>query len=194
MAKKSAPKADPAGTIIDSALALAVTRGWRYVTLQDIADRAAIPLAELQQVLPAKSALIGLMIRTIDERVLAAWEPAGDAETPRERLFDIFMTRFEQLIPFRDGIAALLSDSLCDPLAAARQFCNVRASIKRMLAAAQIPTAGPFGEMRTKGALVIYLSVFRIWLRDDSEDLSKTMAALDKALIKAEKISQRLPA
>ena len=37
--------------------------------------------------------------------------------------------------------------------------------------------------------MIIYAIVFRIWLNDDSIDLSKTMATLDSNLGKAESIA-----
>jgi len=38
------------------------------------------------------------------------------------------------------------------------------------------------GRLRVKGLSALYLSTLRVWFRDDSDDLSKTMAALDRGL------------
>ena len=53
---------------------------------------------------------------------------------------------------------------------------------------------------RSKGALIAYARAFASWMNDDSADLSKTMATLDKflktgekALHRAEKIAGMLP-
>ena len=47
--------------------------------------------------------------------------------------------------------------------------------------------------LRVKGLGVIYLMVFRVWLTDDTADLSRTMAALDSRLRQAEQFSNSLP-
>ena len=62
-----------------------------------------------------------------------------------------------------------------------------------MLEAAGIPSDGIAGALRVKGLGVIYLMVFRVWLTDDSADLSRTMAALDARLRQAEQFSNSLP-
>jgi hypothetical protein len=55
-----------------------------------------------------------------------------------------------------------------------------------MLEAAGLSTAGLRGRLRVRALAVLYLSVLRVFLRDDSEDLAKTMAALDRRLRQAE--------
>jgi hypothetical protein len=40
---------------------------------------------------------------------------------------------------------------------------------------------------------LIYLNTLRIWLRDDSEDASETMAALDKELQRVERLVKSCP-
>ena len=62
-----------------------------------------------------------------------------------------------------------------------------------MLEAAGIPSDGIAGALRVKGLAVIYLMVFKVWLTDDSADLSRTMAALDARLRQAEQFSNSLP-
>ena len=62
-----------------------------------------------------------------------------------------------------------------------------------MLEAAGIPSDGIAGVLRVKGLAVIYLMVFKVWLTDDSADLSRTMAALDARLRQAEQFSNSLP-
>ena len=55
-----------------------------------------------------------------------------------------------------------------------------------MLEVSGVSATGLRGRLRVKLLLGIYLSVLRIWLADDSPDLMKTMAALDRRLRQAE--------
>ncbi len=55
-----------------------------------------------------------------------------------------------------------------------------------MLEAAGLSSAGIRGRFRVRALAVLYLCVLRVFVRDDSEDLAKTMAALDRRLRQAE--------
>ena len=61
-----------------------------------------------------------------------------------------------------------------------------------MLQAAGVSTSGPRGEVRLRGLLAVWLWGVRAWERDESEDLSGTMAAVDAALQRAEQIASWL--
>lgn len=55
-----------------------------------------------------------------------------------------------------------------------------------MLDAVGVGTHGLRGELRVRGLVAVWLWTVRTWQRDDSADLSTTMAALDSALHRAE--------
>jgi hypothetical protein len=57
-----------------------------------------------------------------------------------------------------------------------------------MLDGAGIDTTGARGMMRVKGMLGVWLYTVRAWREDETEDLSPTMAALDRALQRAEQL------
>ena len=57
-----------------------------------------------------------------------------------------------------------------------------------MLGAAGLATGGFNGLLRSKGLTAVWLYALRAWERDDSADLSGTMAALDRALERAEQV------
>jgi hypothetical protein len=58
------------------------------------------------------------------------------------------------------------------------------------LETAGISASGLKGALRLKGLLAIYLAGLRAFASDESDDLSKTMAEIDKRLGQAEKISE----
>ena len=63
-----------------------------------------------------------------------------------------------------------------------------------MLEAAGLAAGGARGVLRIKGLALVYLASLRVWLKDESADKARTMAALDKQLRRAESLMQRLPA
>jgi hypothetical protein len=61
-----------------------------------------------------------------------------------------------------------------------------------MLEAAGLATGGVRGVLRIKGLALIYLATLRVWLRDESADKARTMAALDTQLRRTEALVLRL--
>ena len=177
--------------VIDAALALAAANGWRQLGLDQIAKEAGLSVAELRSVFPSKAAILAGFVRRTDERVLAGGgagsEDGGGAA--RDRLFDVLMRRFDVLQPDRSAVRVIIRDSLCDPLAVLCQGPMLLCSMASMLEAAGLSSAGLNGALRTKGLALVYLVALRAWLKDDSTDLAKTMAALDRGLRQAEKMA-----
>jgi len=62
----------------------------------------------------------------------------------------------------------------------------VRNSMRWMLEAAGVSASGWRGALRIRLLGLAYLSAFRVFLDDDSGDLTRTMAALDRALRRVE--------
>ncbi len=178
-------KADRPSHIVKTALALAANQGWRDTSLGDIAEAAKLPLGELLAIYPSKSAIIAAYSRRIDDAVLKGDDPDMAGEPPRDRLFDVMMRRFDALAPDRDAVRSIVSASLCDPVSAVCGAFILRRSMVMMLEAARISASGLSGVVRMKGLSAIYLSVLRVWLKDDSEDMASTMSALDRALRRA---------
>lgn len=183
------PKKDVKIKIVETALALAVERGWAVVTLRDVADGAGLSLAELHEHVEDKADILAALGRMIDREVLEAIdEPEGDASN-RERLFDILMERYEVLNAHREGICAVLDSFKCDPKDAVIGLPHLARSMNWMLEAAGIETSGIRGAIKVAGLSGVYLKVLYTWKNDESLDLAKTMAALDKALGRAEYVA-----
>ena len=170
-----------ADTILDAGLAVVAERGWRQATLSDIAAHAGCGLADVYRHFPSKGAVIRAAVARIDAAVLAETE-ANEEESFRDRLFDLLMRRYDALKPHREAIGALWRDLPRDPLAGAPLAPVLARSMTWMLEAAGAPLRTPCGLLRAKLLAGIHLSVMRVWLQDDSEDLGRTMASLDKAL------------
>ncbi len=188
---KSKAKTSVPDRVIEAALALAAGRGWRRLSLADIAAEAGLTLAGLRAAFPSKPAILGGFLRRTDERVLAGGGAAGIAEgsSARDRLFDVLMRRFDVMRPHRGAIAAIARDSLFDPLAALSLGPRLMCSMAWMLEAAGLNSAGLRGALSSKGLALVYLGALRAWLRDDSADLAKTMAVLDRGLRRAETVA-----
>jgi len=184
--RKRSGDAGPEQRLIDAALSLAASQGWRRTGLGAIAAEAGLPLHEAYALHRSKQAILRAFMRRIDSAVLAEIE-ADAAATARERLFDTLMRRFDALKPHRAAIRAILRDSIGDP-AALFGLPALKRSLTWMLEASGIAVTGCRGRLLLNLNLALYLSVLRVFLTDESEDLAKTMAALDRGLRRGESL------
>ena len=173
---------------INAFLALIAEKGMAAVSLRDVAGAAGLGVAELYALFPDKAALAAAFMARIDAEVLAGTQPSLDPdETARDRLFDTMMRRYDALRPHRAALRALRQAGRRDPLLALGLVPALRRSMAAMLEAASIPSDGFPGAVRQNGLLATHAAVSRVFDEDDSQDLSATMAALDRRLKTAEK-------
>ena len=185
-------KADLPKHIIETAFALAAEQGWRDLSLAQIAEAAKVPLSTLYPLFPSKRAIVEGFADHVDAAVMAADDLEGSDAPARDRLFDVLMRRFEAMQPQREAIGAILQDQIRDPLSICCGLGRLKRSMSAMLEAAGFSTSGLRGALRIEGLSAIYLSTLRVWLRDDSDDMAKTMASLDKQLRRADSLCSRL--
>lgn len=184
-------ESNPRDKALDAFLGLIVERGYRNVNLRDVGEAAGLGRAELYRLFPDKLALVAGFMARIDGEVLAGTPEAADPEeTVRDRLFDMMMRRFDALKPHRSALNAIRRAGLRDPLMALVLGPSLMRSMAAMLEAAGVPARGVPGAVRQNALAAIYAAVSRVFDRDDSVDLSKTMAALDSRLKTAERWAQ----
>jgi AcrR family transcriptional regulator len=189
----SRASAAPADRVIDAALGLAESRGWRGVTLADIAAETKMSLADLYALYPSKAAILSAFVSRIDRATLAGVDVGGKDGSVRDRLFDIIMRRLDALAPHKGAIAAIVPTLARHPLGLLCTGARLCRSIAWMAGAAGVDTTGPLGALRVQALTALYLFVLRTWLGDDGDDHAKTMAALDKSLKRAEMMAQTQP-
>jgi AcrR family transcriptional regulator len=178
--------------IIDTALELAAEMDWDKVTLSMIARRAGMEIAEVYEEFEDKAALLATFEKRINRRVLQKHKFEGSSESPRDRLFDIMMERFELLNENRQAVISVLHSFCFDPKQVIIGAPHVAASMNWMMELSGIDTSGLRGAAKVMALTGIYVKVLRDWAKDDSPDLSATMAALDRSLGHAEKAADTL--
>lgn len=193
MAKKATSRQPGPDRVLDAALKLASGMRWRDISMEMIAEESGASLGRVYELFPSRMALLNAFIRRTDKAVLAGHD-FGDASEPvRERLLDVIMRRLDALAPYKDVVASITRDLGRDPgalLCAGPAFMN---SMAWSLEAAGVSASGLPGIVRTKGLAAIYLSAIRVWLRDDTQDQSETMAYIDKNLKRAESAMSMMP-
>ncbi|TLP48325.1 hypothetical protein FDK21_01275 [Cohaesibacter sp. CAU 1516] len=187
-------------TLFDQFSRSVLADGWRSVSCAEIATAAGVDLHIAFVEFRNRYAYVTELIRRTDAAMLDAYDREMVDEPARERLLDVMMARFEAMQGNRALIVALSKAARRDPMLSLHLVALSRLTADWFLDIAQISPAGISGIIRSKGALATYARVFRVWLEDDSDDLTKTMSALDKylkqgesALRRAERIACLLP-
>ncbi len=193
MAKKATGKVAPTtkdirSAAIDAAFTLAEQLGWEHVTLEDIAQESGYARLDLYEYFTDKSDILAAYERRLTQRVLAGAQAQGN---PRDALFDLLMDRFDLLNDDRSALLSILGAYKRDPKEALLALPYLGRSMALMLEAAGVETQGWRGALRIAGLSAVYLAGVKAWMEDESTDLAKTMAALDKNLARAEQWADR---
>ncbi len=175
--------------LITAALAIAAERGWRHVSVAAAAREAGLSLSEARARFPSRARILMRLGVMADQAVLTDVPAEG---TVRDRLFDLLMRRYDAFQAHRAGLIAIMRALPCDPATAVILACATRRSMRWMLNAAGAETGGLRGELKVRGLIGVWLWGLRAWEKDDSEDLTTTMAAVDTALSRAERAAEWL--
>jgi AcrR family transcriptional regulator len=167
------------------------THGWPGLTMGRLAAEAAVPMATLRDRFPSRLDPLILHGRRVDHAVLAGTIP-GQGGAARDRLFDVLMRRLDAMQPHRAGILRFLRDMRRDPSLAVLLGPQLSLSMRWMLDAAEIEGSGGRRRAMSLGLVGVWLATVRAWAEDESEDLGPTMAALDRALDRAEQVARTL--
>ena len=177
--------------LFDHFVRTVLEKGWRDLSCADIAAEAGVDIKTAFGEYRNRYSYVSELVRRIDIAMLDAYDSDMQDEPARERLFDVMMARFEAMQAHRDVIVALTKAARCDPKLSLHLMALSRLTADWFLDVARISPAGVSGMVRSKGALAAYARAFGVWLKDDSEDLAKTMASLDKTLKRGEKALRR---
>lgn len=164
--------------------------GWRETNLVSAARDAGLDLARLRVRFPDKMAFLLRFGLLADQAALAAVPATG---LPRERVFDLVMSRFDVLQAHRMGVLALIDALRTDPGTVLLLGAATVRSMRWLLDAAGVPTVGLVGALRVQGMGAVWAYALRAWEKDESADMAATMAAVDRALDRAMQAEQSLP-
>lgn len=166
--------------IIDALMRLLVEHSLGRIGLTEIAGEAGVSLGELRETFPGKLSILAAFSRRIDRIVLDGGP--GEGDTPRDRVFDVLMRRFDALSPNKDAIRSLARTARRDLCLAAFLDRNATRSMKWMLVAARADRSGLLGAVAVRGLVLVHADALRAWLDDDDPGLARTMAVLDRGL------------
>lgn len=175
----------------EACLRVIENEGWKGFSFANASEQSTIPLSVFHDQFSSPSDVMIHLFRLLDQAVL---KNLGTFEglSPKDRLFDILMSRFEAAQPYKAVLKSFWGDWVMNPSEAPAFACQGFSSMAWMLEAAGLSSQGLKGFMRVQGLTTLYLLTLKTWLTDDSPDLGKTMVFLDNGLIKLERAARFL--
>lgn len=168
---------------------------WSQLDFPALAGESNISAEIIKQHFPTKKDLYkGLLLR-IDRKLECDTDRNLHAETPRDRLFEILMLRFDILNENRDAYRQLFYTTFKDPVLFRTALPRFHESMESMLRLADLNGRNGSGcpPLRTGALAIVFLNTVRVWLNDDSEDMAPTMAELDRGLSKLDQLRSYIP-
>lgn len=170
-------------------LAVAARSGWAGVTPAAVARAAKVPEASVTRLAQDRIALLRVVGDQIDAQIdyVITSEENQAGASAKDQLFEVLMARFDILQADRAGYTALIDGVFADPCAVTASARPLLASMARVVRAARGQGLGAtnrrvFDTPKVIIISIVYLAVLRVWLNDQSPDLTATMAALDRRL------------
>ncbi len=170
--------------LIGAWFSLAADSGRQFPTVVAAAQAAGLPLDRARARFPSRDSVLMRFGRQADQAALMG---IPTEVSVRDKLFDVIMRRIDALQANRAGVNAVLRQLPGMPPLALLLGLATERSMRWLLDACGVSTAGIAGALRVRGLVAVWLWTVRAWQTDESMDLSTTMAALDRALGQAER-------
>ncbi|MDE1152801.1 MAG: hypothetical protein PW788_09715 [Micavibrio sp.] len=171
-------KTDQTKLIIAAALALADDGGWNALTLKDIAKQASLPPKDVESRFADTFAVLKASLQAVEDDVQASVEEYL-TDSWRDNLMEIVMQRFERAEEHRGAYESLPQLFTRHPKQVHNFAKEFFCTMDRMLRLAGLDQ-GKCQPAAVAAFGFLYLSLAEVWLKDKSEGLAKTMAAIDK--------------
>jgi ubiquinone biosynthesis protein COQ9 len=175
--------------VVRAFLRMVSSHGLSLLTVRDVAQEAKISTADFYLMFDTLDDVVQAYGRMLDHQLCENFSQLDYTASVRDRLFDILMERFDLMNGDRQAVLSLMKSMRFDPKYVLCHCPHVMMSLARMCELAGLSTQGGKGLLRVTGLLGVYLWALRVFMTDESKDLAKTMAALDKALGQADRFA-----
>ena len=175
------------------AFSLIEKKGWNEFSLENLAQIENINLKEIKIIFPYESSLLESFSEMIDEQVIKEVDiDEFNQNSVKDNLFELMMTRFEKLNPFKGALKIIFQELQSQPIILKRLTKKIFDSMDLFLELSNAKNNYIFDILKLNIIFIIYGYTFKVWLDDSSKDMSKTMAEIDKWLSHAENISEKI--
>ena len=167
--------------------------GWDKFSIEKLSTIENIPVRDLKVFFKCKYSIVDKFSKMIDINIESKLrlEDFKDS-SKKDILFELTMMRFDEMEEFKGSLSKILDVSKKKPLLASVITKNVMNTMDFFLELSNSYSNYAFDVLKKNFLFLIYSITFKTWLSDNTEDLSKTMAELDKLLSTAENVQQKV--
>ena len=173
--------------IAQQTLKLLKLRKWKSISIDNICKNLKISKKEISKNIKSKNDLLKNINQYFDDCMMVEIKSL-EKSSSRDRLFEIFMLRFDLLTNYRISVLKIFTIFKKNPNKFIILLPSFITSIEKIAKASNIKTANIIGRMKIKALLIIYFATFLTWAKDNNSSLDKTMITLDNYIQRAENI------
>ncbi len=167
--------------------------GWEAFSIEKLSVKENIPLNDLKVYFKCKYSIVDRFSKMIDKKIESKLRIQDfNNSSKKDILFELIMMRFDEMEEFKRSLARVLDASKNKPLLISIITKNVLNTMDFFLELSNSYNNYAFDVLKKNFLFLIYSITFKTWLSDNTEDLSKTMAELDKLLSTAEDFQQKV--
>ena len=171
--------------IAEITLKLLSKKSWKSLSLKEVKKKSKLEFFD--ELIKNKQELLNNINCYFDYSLTLQIKNLEDS-SHKDMLFEILMMRFDILQNNRKAILSVFKSFKQNPQELIFLLPQLLDSIVSIIGYAKISSAGIIGQIKIKGILIIYISTFFVWIKDEDSSLEKTMMALDSYLNQAGKI------
>ena len=167
--------------------------GWEEFSLEKLSTKEKIPINDLKVFFKCKNSIVDKFSRMIDKKIESKLRIDDFKDSSKKDiLFELIMMRFDEMESFKGSLVKILDVSKNKPLLISIITKNVMNTMDFFLELSNSYNNYAFDFLKKNFLFFIYSITFKTWLSDETKDLSKTMAELDKLLSTAENFQQKV--
>ena len=167
--------------------------GWEEFSIEKLSIREKIPINELKIYFKCKYSIVDRFSKLIDKNIESKLRIQDfENSSKKDILFELMMMRFDEMDEFKSSLAKILDASKNKPLLISIITKNVMNTMDFFLELSNSYNNYAFDFLKKNFLFLIYSITFKTWLSDNTEELSKTMAELDRLLSAAENFQQKV--
>ena len=179
--------------ILDKIFSNIARDGWTKFSLLQFSKTEKISIQDLKTFFRNKDHILERFSKMIDHKVESNIDVEEMKSTSnKDNLFELIMLRLEAMQTYKVALKNILSSAKEQPIILKKLSKNIINSLDFYLELSSYYDDTPVDFLKKNAIFFIYSLTFRVWLNDESDDLSKTMAELDKFLSMADKANERI--
>ncbi len=167
--------------------------GWEKFSLQNLSKQEKIKNEDIKFYFKNKNEIID-KFSTMMDSIVESKVNLDDFKisSKKDNLFELIMLRLEEMKNFKISLVKIIKSAKKKPLLLKRISSNVMNTLDFYLELTSCYENTPIDFLKQNTLFFIYSFTFKTWLKDESDDLSSTMAELDRLLTFSEKAEKKI--